>query len=149
MTKNIENIYQTLGQNLYDCLPEIWDKASILFCVYDIDVRNTIGVSFENGNTSNNTRMSIPASSECISCFKQLYVTMQKDDSDIPWNKAYFELLPDGEFDLQFKLDDDFAWLNQTDRNSPEYSSLDGKTILQIKTWDGLAPNTPRPWLKS
>ncbi|MGR6839874.1 immunity protein YezG family protein [Aliivibrio wodanis] len=152
MFENEINIYHHIGQSMFNALPEKWDSAFFYFrmlnergdCTYinkyllhdnsfDFDV-NQIDEEYENA--------------KCAEAFRALYKLMKKDESDIPWNKARFELKPDGSFDMKFKYDEDFAWLVAVDHYSDAYERLSANDMNLIKSWEGLPEDFDRYWLK-
>ncbi|TOF33788.1 hypothetical protein CGJ28_22075, partial [Vibrio parahaemolyticus] len=61
-----------------------------------------------------------------------------------PWNKARFVVHPDGDFEIEFKWDEDWTWLSSLDPDKDIYP--DSETMQSIETWDGLGENAYRPW---
>lgn len=155
--ETFEDIYQHIGQAMFNALPDEWDSAYFYISIKRIYPRSCEyeesyflkGVEFDfsvdeiDGDYEE---------SGCTDAFFELYDLMQKDDSDVPWNKARFELKPDGSFDIQFKYDEDFAWLNSLNlrkkKDNDFYESVDIDIINEIKTWDGLPEDFDRYWLK-
>ncbi|OBU29060.1 DUF600 domain-containing protein [Photobacterium kishitanii] len=111
--ETFEDIYQHIGQAMFNALPDEWDSAYFYISIKLIYPRACEykesyflkGVEFDFSVDENDGDYG------CTDTFFELYDLMQKDDSDVPWNKARFELKPDGSFDIQFKYDEDFAWL--------------------------------------
>ena len=67
--------------------------------------------------------------SMCNKAFYALYTIMQKDKNDVPWNKARFEMTSEGDFSIDFKYDEDFAWYKSLDIDSQKYDELDINVI--------------------
>jgi len=159
MFENEINIYHHIGQSMFNALPEEWDSAYFYFrmlnergdCTYingyllhdnsfdfDFDVDEIDG-EYEDA--------------KCADAFFSLYKLMKKDESDIPWNKARFELKPDGSFDMKFKYDEDFAWFQDLDLGKKQESDLfdallDSGVDDIINSWEGLPEDFDRYWLK-
>ena len=150
MFDNTDEIYNHIGQSMFNALPEDWDAAwldvnmsspdralsmggyyQVSGSVHDFDV-NVINGKFENTNSHK--------------AFHALYKIMKKHEVDVPWNKVRFEVTPDGNFEIQFKYDDDYAWYQSLDIDSEEYDKLDIDIINQIKTWEGLPESAERYW---
>ena len=55
----------------------------------------------------------------------------------------------EGDFSIDFKYDEDFAWYKSLDIDSQEYNDLDIDVINQIKSWEGLPESYPRYWAKT
>ncbi len=157
MFKNEMEIYQYIGQAMFNALPDEWDSAYFYFRLtsennsyayvqgylwgghdFDFDV-DEIDDEYED--------------SKCGEAFRALYMLMKKNDSDIPWNKARFELMPDGNFDIQFKFDKDFVWYTSLDvRRARDAELFDKLSDLDvddmIESWEGLPEDFDRYWLK-
>jgi len=73
---------------------------------------------------------------------------MKKDESDIPWNKARFELESDGSYDVKTKFDEDYIIHTGLDADNAELDSLSSDFHLAIESWEGLPDDMLRPWGK-
>lgn len=151
MFDNEIDIYHHIGQSMFNALPDEWDSAYFYFRMlnergsceyvegyllgskdYDFSV-NEIDGEYED--------------SKCTEAFRRLYKNMKKNESDVPWNKARFELKPDGDFDIQFKYDKDFEWLVAVDHCSDAYERLSSDDMSVIKSWEGIPEDFNRYWL--
>ena len=152
MFETIDEIYNHLGQSMFNALPEHWEKAWFEALLLDPEGAMQSNQEYVyNGQTfffNTNKINGIAKNAKCGKAFYALYKLMQKDENDIPWNKARFEIEPDGSFDMQFKYDEDFAWYNDLDPDGKEYDELDIDTINQIETWEGLPVEFERYWLQ-
>jgi len=150
MFKEIDEIYNFIGQEMYERLPENWDIAFLEVNMDKVDQAISIGANYIFNNTPHSFDLDelngVVNFSDVDDAFYALYKMMQKDDNDVPWNKARFEITPDGDFEILFKYDEDFAWYKSLDIDSQEYDDLDIDIINQIKTWEGLPENAPRYW---
>ncbi|MCP4320862.1 MAG: DUF600 family protein [Alteromonadales bacterium] len=151
MFNNIDEIYNYIGQSMFEVLPDKWTGAYNYVLLDDY----TSGVmSFVNRYKVDNTaleydfRFDNKDTLNIIKAYKDLYHIMQKKTDDVPWNKARFKVTSEGDFSIDFKYDEDFAWYNALDIDSQEYDNLDIDVINQIETWDGLPENAPRYWCK-
>lgn len=152
MFKDIDEIYNYIGQSMFNGLPDRWSKAEnyvlldnhalgIMSFINRYQVRDTSTVydfRFDNKDILN-----------IITAYKELYQIMQKNEDDVPWNKARFKMTSEGDFSIDFKYDEDFAWYKSLDIDSQEYDDLDIDVINQIKSWEGLPESYPRYWAKT
>ncbi len=150
------DIYQHIGQAMFNALPDEWESAYFYFrmlrangaCEY---VEGYL-VNGEDHDFSVDEIDGEYEDSQCVEAFYALYNLMKKDPSDVPWNKARFELMPSGSFDIQFKYDEDFAWYLNLDLDNKQdcklFDSVKPKDVRQIKSWEGLPEDFDRYWLK-
>jgi len=151
MFNNINEIYNYIGQSMFNVLPEEWSNAHsyILLDNYasgvmrfsNIYIMDSISLEYDF-RFDNQDMLNI------IGAYKQLYQLMKKNEADVPWNKVRFEITFEGDFSIDFKYDEDFVWYKSLDIDSQEYDDLDIDVINQIKSWDGLPENAPRYWNK-
>ncbi|MUK94673.1 DUF600 family protein [Aliivibrio fischeri] len=146
------DIYQHIGQAMFNALPDKWDRAYFYFkCLHENGACEYQQMYSLNGDWFNFSVNKIDGEYEdakCVEAFNALYQIMKKNDSDTPWNKARFELMPDGNFDIQFKYDEDFAWLVAVDHYSDAFERLSADDMNLIKSWDGVPDVYERYWLK-
>ncbi|CAM3821483.1 immunity protein YezG family protein [Parendozoicomonas haliclonae] len=149
MFDTVDDIYQFIGQAIYNALPDEWDEAKFTAILIEIDHFIESRQHYSLGGDIHS--FDIEDTDEDIAwdeAFYALFKLMRKSESDIPWNKAQFSLLADGSFDLEFKYDPDLQWLNTVERDSASYKAMNSKDILKIKTWDGLPEDNDRTWIK-
>jgi len=153
MFENVDDIYEHLGQSMFNQLPDDWDVAYLEVNLHRIDVSISIGSHYVYQEKTNDFDLDVVngvyKNSKCGKAFYSLYKIMQKDKDDIPWNKVRFEITLEGDFSIDFKYDEDFVWYKSLDIDSQEYDDLDIDVINQIKSWDGLPENAPRYWNKN
>ncbi|MEC8009850.1 MAG: immunity protein YezG family protein [Pseudomonadota bacterium] len=150
MFPDIDDLYTGIGQAIYNQMPDRWTKAclevlhveqnySLIFNEYYFvdDLRFDFDVTDSNSKEINVSDL-----------FYKLYEFMARNNEYVPWNKCKFTLYPDGEFDIEFKLDDDYEWYKSIDVNSKEYDSISVDTIEKIETWEGLPKDFNRFWVK-
>lgn len=151
------DIYLHIGQAMFNALPDEWDSAYFYFTML-----SEIGAcEYEQGYFINGVDCDFSVNkingeyedAKCVEAFNALYQMMKKNAFDVPWNKARFELMPDGNFDIKFKYDEDFAWfLNLDYDNKRDAEVWDALADLDvdnvIKSWEGLPENFDRYWLK-
>ena len=150
MFDTVDEIYNYIGQEMYDVLPEKWDIAWIDICLNigsSIQAVQCYNVDQEECYFSLHKRNGAYRDSDYDKAFYALHDLMKKNETDNPWNKLHFTLKPDGDFDIEFKFDKDFAWYNSLDADSQEFDNLDLDIIKQIQTWDGVPESTPKYWL--
>ncbi|PIW59623.1 MAG: hypothetical protein COW15_16925 [Shewanella sp. CG12_big_fil_rev_8_21_14_0_65_47_15] len=152
MFKNIDSIYNYVGQEMFSSLPGKWDKAYLNVNMDKIDRAISIDSKYISEGVEYffdlDRKSGIVNFSDCDEAFYDLYHIMQKNEQDVPWNKARFELTPDGDFSIDFKYDEDFAWYKLLDIESQEYDELDIDIIDKIKSWEGLPSDYQRYWKK-
>ena len=150
MFDNVDDIYNHIGEAMFNALPDSWDEAWIEVVLYEVDKHIQLVQGFINKGVvdyfSVNKINGDYVSSGCDKAFFDLYKAMQKNDSDIPWNKAKFYLDQEGEFEIDFKFDEDFDYYKTLKPNSEDYKKLDIEVEKKILTWDGLSKDTPRFW---
>ncbi|PSU86789.1 hypothetical protein C0W35_22015 [Photobacterium kishitanii] len=147
------DIYEHIGQAMFNVLPDNgWDSAYFVFKMLTVDYSAVSEQFFIKDNQRVDFNVDEYEYSETFEAFHELYHLMQRDDSDVPWNKARFELEPNGNFDIQFRYDKDFAWLKSLNlkkkKDNDLYESIDIDVIDLIKSWDGLPEDFDRYWLK-
>ena len=65
-----------------------------------------------------------------------------------PFNKVNFLLDRRTEkLNYQIRFDEDYEWLQSVKPNDPVYINTPQPIIQQIKSWAGLSPDYPRPWI--
>ncbi|MCW1720131.1 MULTISPECIES: immunity protein YezG family protein [unclassified Pseudoalteromonas] len=152
MFETIDDIYNHLGLSMFEHLPEKWEKAYLEVNLHQVNVSVSIDSKYiYNGKIFDfdlDVIDGIYKNSMCNKAFYALYTIMQKDKNDVPWNKARFEMTSEGDFSIDFKYDEDFAWYKSLDIDSQKYDELDINVINKIKSWDGLPKGYPRYWTK-
>ncbi|MGR6839879.1 immunity protein YezG family protein [Aliivibrio wodanis] len=157
MFENEINIYHHIGQSMFNALPEEWDSAYFYFRMLgengDCTYKQWYLIDNKVNAFSVNEIDDEYEDAKCADAFFSLYKLMKKDESNIPWNKARFELKPDGSFDMKFKYDEDFAWFQDLDLGKKQESDLfdallDSGVDDIINSWEGLPEDFDRYWLK-
>lgn len=109
--KTINQIFESLGQNIVDNLEEGWSEAEI-----HIKVLPDFS-SYKGYYTQNGERFSIKVSNfspDTGDNLRDLNVLTAREGQE-RWNKAVFKISSDHEFDIQFIWDQDLQ--NEIDRN--------------------------------
>ncbi|MBU2072482.1 MAG: antitoxin YezG family protein [Gammaproteobacteria bacterium] len=150
MFDTVDEIYNHIGQTMFNQLPEKWESAYLEVNLHQVDVSISIGSKYmhegEVFDFDLDVINGVYKSSKCNNAFYALYKIMRKNEQDVPWNKARFEITSEGDFTIDFKYDEDFAWYKSLDIDSQEYDDLDIKVINSIKSWQGLPEDYPRYW---
>ena len=150
MFETDHDIYSYLGQTMFDRLPDVWDTARLDVLIQSIDRSSSIGAFYSHNDVESRFDLDkingVLQSTDCDLAFFALYKLMQKGEKDIPWNKARFQITSEGDFEIDFKYDEDFEWYKALDIDSKEYDDLDIDIINQIKSWEGLPEGAPRYW---
>ncbi|MBB1386173.1 DUF600 family protein [Pseudoalteromonas sp. SG45-5] len=151
MFETIDDIYNHIGQAMFNALPEQWEKAwfEVLLLNPDGAIQSNQEYILNNKkfNFDTNIINGVAKNAKCGKAFCALYHLMQKNENDVPWNKVRFEITSEGDFTIDFKYDEDFAYLNSLDPDKDKYPSSD--EILAIETWEGLPESYPRYWKKT
>ncbi|MBS9995492.1 DUF600 family protein [Vibrio alginolyticus] len=147
MFSTAEEIYNHVGGAILEVAPEQW-------CVAWVDIAmnlSTRAVYFHDrylvdANSDDVKDLDIYSSDniELDDAFSDLFDFMSSKEQSKPWNKARFIVYPDGDFEIEFKWDEDWAWLSSLDPDKDIYP--DGDTARTIRSWDGLGENAYRPW---
>ncbi len=154
MFETIDDIYNHIGQAMFNALPGTWNKAWMIILMQRPDSsmhfvqqyllkKDDIALDFDVDEVEG-----VYKEANVDDAFYALYHLMQKGENDVPWNKARFEINNEGDFEMEFKLDEDFAWYKSLDIDNQEYDDLDIDIIDQIKTWKGLPKEYVRYWSK-
>ncbi|MEC8011608.1 MAG: immunity protein YezG family protein [Pseudomonadota bacterium] len=148
MNRNIEKLYQEIGEVIYLATPTEWEKISVYACIIELDRSISIGGFYTlEGKSYFINVLGDDPSKDLASLFFELYHEMASANSQVmPWNKCLFELDYEGNFDFQFKFDNDYDWSIHLDICSDEYHKLDIETIKRIKSWEGLPEDFDRYW---
>ena len=152
MFKDIDEIYNYIGQSMFNVLPDEWSKAQnyVLLDNHALGIMSFIN-QYQVSNISSvyDFRFDNKDILNIITAYKELFEIMQKNENDVPRNKARFEMTSEGDFSIDFKYDEDFVWYKSLDINSQEYDDLDIDVINQIKSWEGLPESYHRYWAKT
>ena len=148
MFETVDDIYNYIGQAMFDALPENWDRATFYAMLLKVDSsmqsKQTYLHKGEKYDFDVNIIDGVAKRTKCSKAFYSLYHLMQKSPQDVPWNKASFQITAEGDFEIDFKYDEDFAFLNSLDPDNDRYPTSD--EILAIESWEGLPEDAPRYW---
>ncbi|WP_231613271.1 hypothetical protein, partial [Pseudoalteromonas sp. SWXJZ94C] len=104
MFKEIDEAYNFIGQEMYERLPEEWDVAFLEVNMDKVDVAISIGANYTLNNVVSvfdlDEKNGVINFSDVDEAFYALYKIMQKDEDDVPWNKARFEITSEGDFSI-------------------------------------------------
>ena len=150
MFETVDDIYNYIGQAMFDALPENWDRATFYALIVTVDKamqsKQTYLHQGQKHDFDVNIINGVAKRTKCSKAFYSLYRIMQKGEKDLSWNKARFQITSEGDFEIDFKYDEDFEWYKALDVDSKEYDDLDIDIIHQIKSWEGLSDDAPRHW---
>ena len=155
MFESVDDIYNYIGQAAFNALPDEWHSAQIDVLMYNaVAPRRSLSVIQQYCLTDNGTPSDFDTDevdgevidSNVSEAFYALYDLMKTETHKIPWNKTRFFLTSEGDFEIDFKLDEDYEWYKALSVDSQEYDELDIDIINQIKTWEGLPEGAPRSW---
>ncbi len=149
MFETVDSIYEFIGQEMFNSLPDEWVSASnyTLLENFEKGIISQVNL-FQRTKSSNEEAFRFAPSKvlELIEAYKSLYQIMQSSNTEAPWNKARFQITSEGDFEIDFKYDENFEWYRSLDIDSKEYDDLDIDIINQIKSWEGLPDDAPRYW---
>lgn len=150
MFEEIEDIYACIGQEMFDVLPDSFDTAysyaTILMPGRSVEVdQRFVDSHGQEHQFSTFIQNDQVLDTNLPQAFLALLEKMT-EEGDIPWNKAAFSLTEDGDFEVEFKLDEDWEHVRSLDADSAEYDALDVDLIDQVKSWEGLPDAVKRPW---
>ncbi|WP_018692296.1 immunity protein YezG family protein [Algicola sagamiensis] len=149
--QTIDDLYEYIGHGIYEALPEEWHEAWTSVSIFSsgnrIQSRSGFKLNQETHYFNVNKIDGLLRDDRDIhEAFYLLLKFMRKDENDIPWNKARFWMNEDGDFSIDFKFDEDFAWYNSIEADSDEFKKLNSKEMDQIESWEGLPEDAPRSW---
>lgn len=111
MTRTIDEIYESIAQNMIDAIPSDWSSSSL-------------DLEFNNGSAEFDATFETPAGDtedfdveyQVFKDFKEMYAIMTEEGDQHKWNRAKFKLTPEGKFSIDFDWDqalaDEVARLN-------------------------------------
>lgn len=152
MYYSIADIYQYIAKCIVRAIedPE-WEKAEY-FVSYsqrgaisewgEYYKKNKLAGQFDIDDGSSN------ALADTFDATKSLFNLMKSQANPTPFNKYKFTLNHDGTFDIEFKYDEDYAYMKSLDADSDEFDELLELDLLdQLESWEGLPEDHPRPWV--
>ena len=146
-------VYQHLATIAVRAIPNPeWDRAEFEIFSHDGSENITLRSRYYGSpeDTSTHFNPYIKGDEKLEVATADLYNFLQKSPDDKPFNKYKFTLNNDGTFKIEFKYDDDFAYLSSLDAESQEFDDLlELEVVDQIESWEGLPEDFPRPWLVS
>lgn len=152
MFNSNHQLLQHLATNIVKSIDEpSWKSAYIEVCISDKASRSTIatGGYFISDDTTDHD-FQIGPEFDLIETSFRLYELSKKTPNDNPFNKYKFTLNNDGTFDIEFKYDEDFAYMKSLDADSDEFDEfLELDVTDQIESWEGLPEDHPRPWVSN
>lgn len=144
-----EDIYQFVGGILFENQPKKWVVAWIDVNIHIFTKKSSFSLQYlESSDDDNGHDLELENQLELFNihdAFNALYQLMKTDADDVPWNRCRFVVHPDGDLEVDFKIDPDLNWLNSLDPDKDTYPSYD--VIQALESWDGLSENADRPWL--
>ena len=151
MFETVDDIYNYIGQAMFDALPDKWSEAWVEVLIYQPKISISFVQQYLVGGGAKPKDFNVDEingnyiESNVDKAFYELHGVMKKDDQSA-WNKARFYITAEGDFEIDFKYDTDFEWYKSLDVDSKEYDDLDIDIINQIKSWEGLSEGAPRYW---
>lgn len=98
MTKSLESLYQQIGETIASVIGEEWSSAWV-----SIEIAEGV-TSFEGGYLSSKEKQkkSFRVNRDLATLLRDLH-TSTREAGQAEWNKAVFELFPDGKFRLSYE----------------------------------------------
>lgn len=104
MSRTIDEIYQSIAQAIADSIQETWDFAKIeVEYVEDAAEFDCVYV-----NSSTKVEIDFDIEYQMFKDFKALHEITTSNNSN-PWNRALYVLKPNGEFNIDFKWDEELV----------------------------------------
>ena len=115
MSLTIDEIYNSIGQNIVNNLPSEWLEAFI-----DVERGSDDALKLGGGYSSLDSNFTSfkfrNFDRRIVDDFHELYAIMTEENDHHKWNRAKFKLTPDGKFSIDFDWDqelfDEIARLN-------------------------------------
>ncbi|MEC8010708.1 MAG: immunity protein YezG family protein [Pseudomonadota bacterium] len=143
----INNLYEKIGGNIFRALPDKWEKAWLDVCIYVPDVSLSLFGAYQRNSEifyfDIDEIDGVEIFSDTDEAFYNLHNLMVRQCGK-SWNKCRFELTSDGNFEIFYKYDEDFAYLNNLVDKLECFPS--SEEILAIQTWEGLPDGVARSW---
>jgi len=102
--RTIDDIYESLGEGIFDSVETGWIEATIDAIVFEDSVRCSGNYIPIEGASS----ISFSVSDDAFDDFEELHEITTEGDSN-QWNRAKFKLTPDGKFSIDFEWDQELA----------------------------------------
>jgi len=108
MSLTIDEIYESIGQNVIENLPTEWLEAFI-----DAERSTDDALKLSGGYSSIDSEFTSfkfrKFDRRIVDEFHELYSIMTKEGNQHKWNRAKFKLAPDGKFSIDFDWDQALA----------------------------------------
>ena len=112
MTRTINEVYESIAQNIVNSISSDWKNSNLEVELYDDAAE--FDATFETG-TGEVEDFSFDIG-QAYDDFEELYAIMTEENDHHKWNRAKFKLTPDGKFSIDFDWDqelfDEIARLN-------------------------------------
>ena len=149
MFNTTHDIYQHIATHIVQCIQEPNWKTGWLIVSSN---RGSETINIKTGYQSNGATKTFnpfySAEHNLGKATSSLFNLLKNKTNDNPFNKYKFTLNNDGTFDIEFKYDEDFAYMKSLDADSDEFDELLELDVTdQIESWEGLPEDHPRPWV--
>ncbi len=108
MSLTIDEIYNSIGQNMVDNLPSEWSEAFI-----NVERSTNDAIKLSGGYASLNSDFNSfkfrNFDRKITDEFHNIYKIMTEESDQNKWNRAKFKLTPDGKFSIDFDWDQALA----------------------------------------
>lgn len=150
MSISTHHLLQHLATNIVKSIDEpSWEAAYIEVSMSNKASKSTSSVAgYFKPNDPTDYDFNLGPEFKLVETSFSLYKLSKKEPNDKPFNKYKFTLNNDGTFDIEFKYDEDFAYMKSLDADSDEFDELLDLDVTDlIESWEGLPQDHPRPWL--
>ncbi|ABD79598.1 immunity protein YezG family protein [Saccharophagus degradans] len=153
MFNSTAEIYQYIAECIVRAIPDPeWEKAEFLVSYSQRGALSEWGDYYKKSELAGQFDIDDGADTafaEIFDATKSLFNLMKTQVNATPFNKYKFTLNNDGTFDIEFKYDEDFAYMKSLDADSNEFDELLDLDVTDlIESWEGLPQDHPRPWLQ-
>jgi hypothetical protein len=114
--KSVDEIYTNIAQGVVDSINELWSKALIDLMIIE-GATECNGSYFKNDIAEKAEDFEV--ADESFDDFEDLHDIMTSEGQN-DWNRATFTLYPDGNFDIDFKYDEELATEIDRLENEPD-----------------------------
>ena len=151
MFKDEPTIYQHLAKIIVKAIPDpLWIKAELEVMSHNGSKYITLKSRYYSPSSTKTNYFNpyITGTENIETATAELYRARYSESNEKPFNKYKFALNNDGTFDIEFKYDEDFAYMKSLDADSDEFDELLELDVTdQIESWERLPQDHPRPWL--
>jgi hypothetical protein len=148
MFKTVEEIYDHIGNVMFNTLPDKWTVAWLdVYLDLSSGMVSVTPLYLQSSGDHNPLYFDVTVGDNPYFevAFPELHELLERTSTENSWNKCRFILQTDGSFELEFKFDADLDWV--LGLTPDEEAQLDDDLDFAIRQWPGLKEDAYRPWL--